>query len=137
MSNQKIADLLSKHQLRNTGKRRDVLSVFVQNDHALSSKMIESKLEKFDRVTLYRILNSFEESGLIHKVVNNKSEVFYAKCSGCSHKHVDNHMHFHCTSCEKIYCLDDIPQSSFKTPEGFKLDHYQLDVYGVCKNCNK
>lgn len=136
-SNQEdISSILSKHNLRNTEKRRIVLDLFLSHDHALSSKMIEEKFnDQIDRVTLYRLLNSFEENGIIHKVINQNNESFYAKCSACNHSHKDDHMHFHCSECEKIYCLEDISIENIQIPDGFKTKSLTLDVYGVCKNC--
>ena len=55
--------------------------------------MIEQHFKNFDRVTLYRLLNSFEEKGLIHKVFDANGDIFYAKCQVCKdHNHQDDHI---------------------------------------------
>ena len=137
VSEKQISSILSRHKLRNTEKRRSILSLFLTNNHALSSKMIEDKFnQKIDRVTLYRLLNSFEEHGVIHKVVNQNNETFYAKCNSCQVDHKDEHLHFHCNICQKIYCLDQIETSKIKIPEGFSFQSMTLNIYGTCKNCN-
>lgn len=131
-----LGEILSSHNLKQTQKRKDVLGLFHQYSHALSAKMIENHFSSFDRVTLYRLLNSFEDNGLIHKVINDKGESFYAKCNSCKHSnHSDDHVHFHCTNCEKIFCLDQINSSDIKVPQGFNTQYINLAVYGNCKSC--
>ena len=132
-----IESLLSQHQLRNTEKRRDILRLFLTNDFALSSKMIEESLKNhIDRVTLYRLLHSFEDKGLIHRVINKDNETFYARCTSCHSQHTDEHLHFHCTSCNKVTCIKHITTSSIIVPEGFEAKTINLDIYGICKKCN-
>lgn len=133
---EELGQILIAHGLKQTQKRKAVLALFYTHDYALSSKMIEQNFTSFDRVTLYRLLNSFEEQGLIHKVVNEQGEIYYAKCTSCQHAtHYDNHIHFHCSSCQKIYCLEDVNPTSIKVPDGFTMQTVHLDVYGICKIC--
>ena len=134
---QELGQLLTNHNLKQTQKRIEVLGLFHKHSHALSSKMIEGNFKSFDRVTLYRLLNSFEENGLIHKVINDRGDVFYAKCNSCHHAtHNDDHVHFHCIECQKIYCLDEVNHSNVQVPSGFSTSYINLAVYGLCKNCN-
>ena len=96
--------------------------------------MIEQGLSgDMDRVTIYRILKSFEEDGLIHKIVDENSKSHYALCQECTSHHVHNHMHFQCTNCEKVECLDydlEVPM-----PNGYQLKSMQLIASGLCKDC--
>ena len=103
MNKQDIRDLLEKHGLRQTQNRIQVLEVFSKEDIALSSHDIESELKSMDRVTLYRTLKSFEESGLIHKAHDETMTIKYALCGhDCSiAEHKDEHAHFHCEVCGK------------------------------------
>ena len=132
-----LGQILIHHELKQTQKRKDVLGLFYRHEYALSSKMIEQHFKNFDRVTLYRLLNSFEEKGLIHKVFDANGDIFYAKCQVCKdHNHQDDHIHFHCSSCKKIYCLADVDHSDIKIPSGFKTHSINLAVYGVCQSCS-
>ena len=136
MLDEELSSILSEHHLKSTEKRKSVLRLFYSFDHALSSKMIEKELGEIDRVTLYRLLNSFEEKGIIHKVTNNLGESFYAKCSSCKHNHHhDDHAHFHCEECKKVYCLDHVQATDIEVPAGFKSNYMNLAVYGVCDKC--
>ncbi len=133
-----IASLLDDHGLKKTLPRTEILNVFLKNTKAISHNHIEKKLGKdFDRVTIYRTLNSFEEKGLIHKVMTPSGEACYALCSThCpEHNHQDNHVHFSCANCESVYCLTDVAIPTLKVPSGFQFKSFSLMVEGLCRNC--
>jgi Fur family ferric uptake transcriptional regulator len=137
---EKKLEILQRYKLRNTEIRREILSLFLDTDYALSHQYIEKKLEsKFDRVTLYRTLKAFEENGLVHRIANDKETIEYALCKDdCSienHKHSDNHAHFRCEICQKTYCLDSVGIPDFHIPKGFKAKEFQLLVNGTCEKC--
>ena len=56
--------LLEKHHLKKTGPRLKVLSMLSSKNVATSQPDLESVMDDIDRVTLYRILNAFEEKGI-------------------------------------------------------------------------
>lgn len=135
----KLEDQLKVHGLRNTAVRQDVLQYFHDSSAARSHGELEKEFQgKYDRVTLYRTLKSFEQHGLLHEVIDNEAIVKYARCnSNCTaHSHTDQHIHFKCESCQQTLCLDrpvDIPVS---LPKGFVMRETQLLVLGVCDQCS-
>ncbi len=130
-------EILKKHGLKNTRQRQVVLKEFSTTKNALSQPELEKRLKgEMDRVTLYRILSSFEESGILHSILDMHGTNNYAVCaSSCSaDHHKDEHVHFNCTKCEKVYCLETkVP--SVKVPDTFKADHVSLIVTGLCNTC--
>src|ERR1700748_1298988 len=102
--------LLERHHLKKTGPRLKVLSMLSSKNVATSQPDLESVMDDIDRVTLYRILNAFEEKGIIHKVFDLNGTANYAMCSSnCEENHHhDEHLHFNCTFCKNVYCLDDL-----------------------------
>jgi Fur family ferric uptake transcriptional regulator len=72
--------LLKNHRLRITDCRIDVLEKFHNTDHALSFKDLEDELKDYDRVTLYRTLNSFIDQGLLHRIPNDSGVAAYGLC---------------------------------------------------------
>jgi len=99
--------LLEKHHLKKTGPRLKVLSMLSAKNVATSQPDLEGVMNDIDRVTLYRILNAFEEKGIIHKVFDLNGTANYAMCSsncGEDHHH-DEHLHFNCTLCKNVYGL--------------------------------
>ena len=60
----KIDEILKHNQLSVTGSRKKILELFLSSAGALAHSDIEKKTgEKFDRVTIYRTLNTFLEKG--------------------------------------------------------------------------
>ena len=130
--------ILSKHKIRSTEIRRQVLNVFMDvPDKALSNQDIEEHFDKIDRVTLYRVLKTFEESGLIHQAIDGSNKTKYAYCTdGCTtHHHHDEHAHFYCTQCETTNCLEMVNVPVVKVPKEYLLQDAQLVLSGLCKNC--
>lgn len=135
----RIANLLKHGKLRTTNARRLVLKEFLKAGHtALSSAEIEKKIDDLDRITLYRTIKTFEESGIIHQAVDVSGRTKYALCSEycTSHHHEDHHAHFYCTNCETTVCLDDVKIPVINLPNNFKLKDSQLVLSGVCGTCN-
>jgi Fur family ferric uptake transcriptional regulator len=129
--------ILTGHQLRITASRKAVLDAFIHHPHALSQPDLEKMLpQKCDRVTIYRILDSFLKKGILHKVPDNEGKQKYALCESCTdHHHHDEHLHFKCTRCGKTECLDDIPMPSITLPQGYRIEEWHLLLQGLCKEC--
>ena len=132
-----VRQLLKDHSLRLTQSRADIVGVFLKKNVAVSHGDIESTVDgQYDRVTIYRTLKSFLESGLIHKVLDDGGVTRYALCdTACAdgHHHHD-HIHFKCVNCDETICLDvHIP--AVKLPEGFTPQESNFLVTGTCSKC--
>src|SRR6478735_1337950 len=116
--------LLKKHQLKRTEPRLRVLDMLSKKKVATSQPDLESVIGDVDRVTLYRILSAFEEKGIIHKVFDLNGTANYALCANdCDeHDHHDEHLHFNCTNCKNVYCLDEMDMPPIVLPAGFQLE---------------
>lgn len=134
-----IKEILQKSGLRFTKQRADVLTIFDHKKEALSQADIEKDLPAhFDRITLYRILRSLEAHGILHKVLDDSGATRFALCGDmCSEKeHQHEHVHFKCTSCDKIQCLEDVEIPKIQLPGGFVFGEAKLLVEGVCRSCS-
>ena len=135
---QLIEDLLESHGLKKTSPRMDILNVFMKKHMAITHNDIEEALGKdFDRVTIYRTLNAFEEKGLVHKIMPSSGEAKYALCSSdCQDgEHHDTHAHFNCNNCGSIYCLNEVQIPVIKLPKGFQFTSYTFIAEGTCNKC--
>jgi len=136
---ERFEKLLVKNGLKRTTPRLQVLEILSGRDSATSQPYLEQVMGKdADRVTLYRVLQAFEEKGIIHKVLDQQGTANYAICSdNCSaHEHRDEHVHFNCDNCHKIYCLDSVKIPALKVPAGFKVEHLNLIATGICASCS-
>ena len=133
-----ITQALTRHALRHTPVRRGVLQVLLNSNYALSGSEIEQALgAQTDRITLYRTLKSFEENGLIHRVIDSTDVIRYASCSvECSAQaHFDNHVHFKCTACQHVYCLNQVAIPAVLLPDKFVAQTRDYLLAGVCRDC--
>lgn len=134
------AELLKKHHLSTTQVRLKVLHTLINRESALSQTEIENILDKTEnRVTVYRVLKDLEQAGVIHRIGSPAGKVMFALChETCAEgHHHDEHVHFSCTSCEKVYCLETRVHSAFSLPEGFQTFSVQVVAEGICKDCQK
>lgn len=136
--NNRVGDILKKNSLSVTGSRKKILQLFLEQAGALAHGDIEKRAgEKFDRVTVYRTLQTFVEKGIIHTIPTADNSIRYALCKDdCSEgHHHDHHIHFVCTICNSTYCLDDVVTPDLKLPKGYSAKHIEVVAEGVCKNC--
>jgi len=136
--NDEVLTILKRNRLSITDSRQKILELFLQSNGALAHADIEKKTgESFDRVTVYRTLQSFVEKGLIHLIPTTDNAIKYALCKDdceAGHHH-DNHVHFICDECGKTTCLDEVTIPSVKLPKGFSPIHAEMVVTGICGNC--
>jgi Fur family transcriptional regulator, ferric uptake regulator len=133
-----VQEILKKNHLSVTGSRQKIMQLFLSSDGALAHADIEKKTgESFDRVTVYRTLQSFVEKGIIHLIPTRDNSIKYALCKDdceAGHHH-DNHVHFICDKCNKTICLDDVTVPQVKLPKGFTPQHAEMVVNGICEDC--
>lgn len=137
--NHRLNELLRGNHLSVTDSRKKILSLFLASSDALAHGDIEKKAgEKFDRVTVYRTLQTFVEKGIIHTIPTADNSVRYALCRDCTggHHH-DDHVHFVCTGCGKTICLDNVVSPQVSLPEGFIMQAVQVVINGICRDCNQ
>ena len=137
--NNRIRNILKHHHVRSTSCRNDVIAFFLQKEQAaLSQPELEKHLSAYDRVTLYRTLNTFLEKGIVHKVPGDSGSIKYALCSEqCDeHQHHDEHIHFKCTSCGQVKCIDTVSIPPIQLPEGYIKKSSSFLVNGICALCH-
>ena len=121
---------------RATPARVAVLALLESAERALSHHDVEAVLADsgYNRVTLYRVLDWMERTGLAHRTVDALRVFRYsiAATNASLHK---THAHFRCDDCGKVYCLEDIPVASPALPAGFSGKTVELCVSGHCARC--
>ncbi len=113
-----------------------ILSLIQKSNSALSHQDLVQGIEKkINRVTIYRILDRLIGDGEVHKVIDIDGVSRYAACHQCEdYDHVHDHVHFSCTKCSAVTCLDNI-QPSFKMPTNYKVEDVNFTISGVCPKC--
>lgn len=133
--------ILKESALSVTASRRTILDIFLSSKTALAHQDIELKCsDQYDRVTIYRTLQTFLEKGIIHNIPTTDNSIRYALCNDTcitTGHHHDNHVHFRCNQCDKTMCLDDVSIPSVKLPAGYSIGEINMVVTGICKSCRK
>ena len=137
MKDTAVKQILQSHELRITPCRTELLDFFSKDKRAYSIPELEAVFAHFDRVTLYRTIAVFEEKGILHAVPDLNGVAKYGSCfETCKpgvHEH--RHLHFKCSDCGEINCLDVDMELKPVLP-GYIVKDVQMIVSGICKTCN-
>jgi len=136
---QQTKNILKKHSLRKTECRMAIIQIFLKKNFAIGQAEIESSIGDFyDRVTIYRTLKTFQEVGIIHKVLDTSGILKYALCPEVceKEKHQHEHVHFKCNICGKISCLTELKIPTISLPKGYESLESNLLIQGICPKCN-
>ena len=133
------AQILRRYKFKNTKLRHAVLTELMATETSLSHQDLSKALDiPFDRVTLFRTLSSFEEAGILHKIMDLNGTAKYAYTTTKEDHEEKNHAHFLCLKCDKIFCLEEVfPIEQVTVPTGFSKLFLDVKIKGVCKDCQK
>ena len=132
--------MLAAADLSTTAHRLRVLEVLGSNTCPLNAQDIYETLrrnEPINRVTVYRILDSLVEKGLVQRISGGRAS-FFGLAPNAYHQ---QHPHFYCRRCGQMDCLT--PQSVSADITALErifpgqIDNVEIRVDGVCKNCLK
>mgnify|MGYP006281889559 CR=1 FL=1 len=121
---------------RMTKQRKAILEVLKNTDsHPTADKIYEEVKEEIPNIslgTVYRNLNVLHDMGKI-MILDYGST--YSRFDG----NPENHYHFHCRECGKVYDVDqpviDDLNKSIEQDNSFQIDFHRLEFYGICDKC--
>ncbi len=135
----KGTEILKRNGLRLTNCRSAVIDVFCAAHTAIGHAELEDELieDEFDRVTIYRTINTFLDKGIIHKVMDGSGIGKFALCSAkCDeHQHHDDHIHFNCLACGSTTCMEELSIPKVDLPQGYEVKEANLLLKGICVKC--
>ena len=133
----KTQSLLNCAKLRRTGPRVAILGVLLGARRPQTAEQIAVSLAPAvpDKVTIYRTLESFLASGLVHKVFLQERTWHFELARNCTESQC--HPHFTCTNCGDMHCLTEISLPMAKSPhKGFVIGRQRVQLEGLCPKCN-
>jgi len=132
----KACEMLKAAKLYRTAGRVAILKVLMDAGKPLSQDQIARRSGKnhFDKVTIYRTLESLLDVGLVHKAFIDKRAWHFELSHNCTETQC--HPHFTCTSCGETTCLTGISLPMAKSPhKGFIIHRQQVRLEGLCPAC--
>jgi len=135
-SDLQVRQMLKAAKLYSTKCRVAILKVLAETDKPLSQEQVAQRLGKsrFDKVTIYRALESFCQAGLVHKAYIHKRAVHFELANRCSE--IQCHPHFTCKKCGVTNCLVGLSVPVVTGLEkGFIIHRQQVQLEGLCPQC--
>ena len=135
-SDSNIQDVLKKANLYCTKCRRAMLKVLANAQEPLTQHEIARRMgrKRFNKVTIYRTLESFCRAGLLHKAYMHERAWHFELADRCGE--IRCHPHFTCKSCGVTRCLTDLSFPVVKgLKQGFVIQRQQVRLEGLCPAC--
>ncbi len=129
--------MLKSVKLYCTHSRLSILRAMIKADKPLAQNRLAKLLGKnqFDKVTIYRTLKSFLQTGLVHKAFLQNRTWHFELAHNCST--IQCHPHFTCTNCGQTQCLIGVSVPVVKgLKNGLVLHRQQVRLEGLCQSCN-
>ena len=126
--------MLRGAKLRVTSCRRSLLALLLRAGEPLTQRELTARLEEqgFNRVTIYRALQTFLEASIVHRIVTDDRTWRFA-ITHCGHRgHC--HPHFTCRLCGSIQCLDGVAIPEVEAV-GHRIEAQAMYLWGLCPAC--
>ncbi len=134
------SETLKKAGLAKTSQRVAVLEQLINATGPINVRTILAQTSgklKINRVTVYRILTSFRDGGIIREVEAGDGVGYYEMA--CPHNPI--HPHFHCRRCGGLICMSPLTLSQalewFARPYDFSVETVNVRITGVCGLCRE
>ena len=116
--------LLEEHGIKPTANRLLVLKALAGFDHPVTMSELEDSIDSIDKSGIFRTLMLFKE-------------VRYELCRAHGDVDDDRHVHFHCESCHRTFCLEELPIPQVDYPDGFQVESVNYMAKGICPECTR
>lgn len=135
-----LARFMADRGLKSTRQRNLIIDTFFGLDGHLSVEDVWAKVRALDQrvsvATVYRTMKLLHESGLAHARNFGDGQTRYEPAVGREH-----HDHLICTRCGTIieFENDQIErlQDAVARRHGFKVTSHKMELYGLCKSCQR
>jgi Fur family ferric uptake transcriptional regulator len=129
---------LREADLKVTPARLGVLAALEHTNTPLDVNEVIDYLKQHtiqaDKVTVFRIMNSLTQKGLIVPIQLNENKLRY------EHATKADHHHFVCEQCGEIEDISDCSigelEKEIQHKKGLVIKRHSLEFFGICKNCS-
>lgn len=135
-----LTSYIATRGLKATRQRHLILEAFLAAQGHVSVDDVLAKVRSSDpkvsAATVYRAMKLFAEAGLANAQHFGDGQVRYEAAAGKSH-----HDHLICNGCGQITEFEDDRieslQEAAARAHGFRVEHHKLEIYGVCRACQR
>ena len=127
-----LMQALDELDYRNTAPRREVAKAIAGRERHFAAEELVEQLPDVGRATVFRCLKLWEQTGMLCRVIVDKSFRYQLSHQG----------HHHHLVCEECGSSEDLKNSDIedKLQSAAKAHHFQMkghwvEVYGRCRNC--
>jgi Fur family peroxide stress response transcriptional regulator len=131
--NDRLTERLSTSGFRFTPQRQHVYDVVMQKrDHPTAEDIfIRTKrlMPEISHATVYNCLDALVKCRLVRQVQLERGATRFCP-------NMEEHCHYFCDACGEVFDVA-LPTDStiMPRPKGFKVDHYDIAVHGLCAEC--
>jgi Fur family peroxide stress response transcriptional regulator len=130
-----LTERLGTGGFRFTPQRQQVYDVLLQKrDHPTAEEVfIRSKktMPDISMATVYNCLDALVQCGLVRQVQLERGATRFCP-------NMEEHCHYYCDECGTVFDVALTGNSAVvPRPKGFKIDHYEIAVHGLCAECAK
>ncbi|HLX96430.1 MAG TPA: Fur family transcriptional regulator [Verrucomicrobiae bacterium] len=134
-SNSGLSERLNTGGFRFTPQRKQVYDVLLhKRDHPTAEEVFiraKKQMPEISHATVYNCLDALVQCGLVRLVQLERGATRYCP-------NMEEHCHYYCDECGTVF---DVALASDAAvgprPRGFKVDHYEIAVHGLCADCAK
>lgn len=135
-----IQRFMDERGLKSTRQRHLILETFFALEGHFSVEQLWGKVRahnpRVSVATVYRTMKLLAESGLAHAQNFGDGQTRYEPAIGREH-----HDHLICTRCSTIIEFENDRieqlQDAVAKKHGFKVSSHKMELYGLCRSCQK
>ena len=130
-----LTERLGTGGLRLTPQRQQVYDVLIQKrDHPTAEEVFiraKQAMPDISMATVYNCLDALVQCGLVRQVQLERGATRFCP-------NMEEHCHYYCDECGTVFDVALTGNSAVvPRPKGFKIDHYEIAVHGLCADCAK
>jgi Fur family peroxide stress response transcriptional regulator len=104
-----------------------------KRDHPTAEEVFiraKQAMPDISMATVYNCLDALVQCGLVRQVQLERGATRFCP-------NMEEHCHYYCDECGTVF---DVALTGNSTvvprPKGFKIDHYEIAVHGLCASCS-
>jgi Fur family peroxide stress response transcriptional regulator len=120
---------------RFTPQREHVYNVLLEKrDHPTAEEVFiraKQAMPDISMATVYNCLDALVQCSLVRQVQLERGAARFCP-------NMEEHCHYYCDECGTVFDVALTENSAVvPRPKGFKIDHYEIAVHGLCAGCAK